>query len=254
MIAEVRELVDQYGRWLREKTSLREVNGHVQITTPYLDRHNDHIQIYAQPRNGSYLLTDDGYTIGDLEMSGLSFSTGRRRQLLEQTLNGFGVQLNDEDLEISASRQDFSRKKHCLLQAMLAVNDLFCLAQPLVHSIFYEDVMQWMDLNDIRFTPKVKISGKSGYDHVFDFVVPKSRQSPERVIRAVNKPTRDTAESVAFAWIDTREVRHPDSKAYAILNDMNQPLPGTVRDALSSYGVKPVLWSERDKVREELAA
>jgi hypothetical protein len=45
---------------------------------------------------------------------------------------------------------------------MLAVNDLFYLAKPIVESLFYEDVVQWLDANDIRYTPSVKFTGISG--------------------------------------------------------------------------------------------
>jgi hypothetical protein len=35
--------------WLKDRTTLREVNGeYVEITTPYIDRHNDALQIYAR--------------------------------------------------------------------------------------------------------------------------------------------------------------------------------------------------------------
>lgn len=71
---------------------------------------------------------------------------------------------------------------------MLAVNDMFCLASPTVASVFYEDVVSWLDVCEVRYTPKVKFTGRSGYDHLFDFVIPKSRRHPERIVRAVSRP------------------------------------------------------------------
>lgn len=42
MIDEIRGLLDQYAQWVRDKSVLREVNDqYVEITTSYLDRHND---------------------------------------------------------------------------------------------------------------------------------------------------------------------------------------------------------------------
>lgn len=214
MLEEIDRLLIDYRAWLKDKTMLREVNGSwVEITTPYLGRHNDTLQIYARQENGGYVLTDDSYTIHDLEASGCNLSTEKRRDLLQMTLNGFGVKLNNEALEVHATPVNFPLRKHSLIQAMLAVNDLFYLAKPVVESLFYEDVVAWLDANDIRYTPKAKFTGKSGYDHLFDFVVPKSRKQPERIVQAINRPTRDTAESFAFAWVDTREVRPPESRA-----------------------------------------
>ena len=254
MIRDIHNLLDQYHSWLKDRTVLRQIDKCVEITTPYLDRHNDYVQIYASEANGGYLLTDDGYTIDDLEQSGCKLDSSKRQDLLKITLNGFGVQQNGKALEVHASTDSFPGRKHNLVQAMLAVNDMFYLAAPMMASIFYEDVAEWLDVHNIRYTPQVKFTGKSGYDHRFDFVIPKSRQQPERIVRTINRPNRDTAQTVAFSWIDTKEVRAPESRAYAMVNDSEQAASSAVMDALRSYDVTPVAWSQRENVREELAA
>lgn len=254
MIRDIQNLLDAYHVWLKDKTALRQVDQWLEITTPYLDRHNDYVQIYAKRANGGFLLTDDGHTIEDLEQSGCKLESRKRQDLLKLTLNGFGVQTGGKALQVHASTENFALRKHNLVQAMLAVNDMFYLAVPMVASVFYEDVVAWLDVHDVRYTPKVKFTGKTGYDHLFDFVIPKSRQQPERIIQTVNRPSRDTAQAVVLSWIDTKEVRSPDSRSYALLNDSDQAVSPTVVDALRSYDVKPVPWSQRESVREELAA
>jgi Domain of unknown function DUF1829/Domain of unknown function DUF1828 len=255
LTTEIEKLLHEYRAWLKDKTTLRELNDEwVEITTPYLDRHNDALQIYAQQQNGGYLLTDDSYTIHDLESSGCTLNTGKRQDLLKMTLSGFGVKLNKEALEIQASAETFPLRKHNLIQAMLAVNDLFYLAKPMVESLFFEDVIAWLDANEIRYTPKAKFTGISGYDHLFDFVIPKSRRQPERMIQAINRPTRDSAEAFIYAWSDTREVRSPESRAYAVLNDAEHSISGAIMDAFRNYAIQPVRWSERAQVVTELAA
>lgn len=254
MIEEVQKLLDDYLAWLRDKTSLRQIDQWVEITTPYLDRHNDYIQIYASKVNGAFVLTDDGYTIDDLEQCGCKLESSKRQDLLKMTLNGFGVQLHGNALEIHASSDNFALRKHNLVQAILAVNDMFYLAVPMVASLFYEDVVAWLDLHEVRYTPRVKFTGKSGYDHLFDFVIPKSRRKPERILQTINRPSRETAQIVAFSWIDTKEVRPADSKAFAFLNDTEQPISAGVLDALRNYDVQPICWTKRDDIREELAA
>lgn len=253
MISDVEKLLDQYWAWLRDKTKLREIDRDwVEITTPHIDRHNDYLQIYARRQNGILILTDDGYTIGDLTRSGCRPDSPKRQALLSMTLAGFGVQLVGDRLEVHASPENFALRKHNLIQAMLAVNDLFFLAVPMVASLFYEDVVSWLDTCEIRYTPNVKFTGKSGYDHLFDFVIPKSRRQPERILQTITRPSKDTAEATAFKWIDTRDVRTPESRAYALLNDQEQRVPQGVLDALTNYDILPVTWSAREQVREEL--
>jgi hypothetical protein len=254
MINEIQTLLDQYMKWLKDKTALRQIDDWVEITTPYLDRHNDYIQIYARRENGGYMLTDDGYTIEDLKRSGCELESKKRRDLLTLTLNGFGAKLDKNAMIMHASADNFPIRKHNLLQAIMSVNDLFYLAVPMVASLFLEDVTSWFDLNDIRYTPKVKFTGKSGYDHLFDFVIPASRKQPERVVQTINRPSRETAQRVAFSWIDTKEVRPDNSRAYAFLNDSEQVPSASVIDALKNYDVNPVLWSKRNDAQEELVS
>ena len=254
MIDEVQKLLDQYLLWLKDKTSLRQVKDWIEITTPYLDRHNDYMQIYVKRENGNFVITDDGYTIEDLRLSGCELESKKRKELLNLTLNGFGVKIINDELIVHASQDTFALRKHNLVQAMLSVNDLFYLAVPMVASLFLEDVTSWLDLSDIRYTPKVKFTGKSGYDHLFDFVIPASKKQPERILQTINRPSRDTAQAVAFSWVDTKEVRPANSRAYAFLNDSEHAPTASVLDALKNYDVSPVLWSKREELREELEA
>ena len=87
MIEEVKALIDEYVSWLHDQTALREVGEVVEITTPYLDRNNDHVQIYVKKEGDIYIVGDDGYTFADLELSGCELDTPKRKQLLELTLN-----------------------------------------------------------------------------------------------------------------------------------------------------------------------
>lgn len=254
MISDIQRLLNGYLQWLNESISLRQIDEWVEITTPFLDRHNDYLQIYIRKDNGGYILTDDGYILEDLKMSGCKIDTEKRLALLSTTLKGFGVQNDRGILTIKTTEKSFPQKKHNILQAMLAVNDLFYLSEPIVASLFYEDVVAWLDETEIRYSPKVKFTGKSGYDHLFDFVIPKSRQEPERILQAINNPNRAQAEMLSFSWIDTKDVRAPDSKAYAILNDKERRIPEEVPTALENYGVLPLLWSKRDQYIPELSA
>lgn len=254
MINEIQELLDKYLLWLKDKTALRQVQDWVEITTPYLDRHNDYMQFYVKRDNGGYILTDDGYTVGDLRQTGCELESKKRKDLLTLTLNGFGVKIENDALLIHASSDNFALRKHNLVQAMLAVNDLFYLAVPMVSSLFLEDVTSWLNTYEVRYTPRVKFAGKSGYDHMFDFVIPASRKYPERILQAINRPNREHVQSFAFSWIDTKDVRPANSLSYAFLNDSDHAPISTVVDALKNYGVKPIFWSNREEVKEELAA
>ena len=136
------QVISDYLNWIKDNTVVKAADsGEIcSISTPFLDRHNDHLEIYVLKRNNQIKLSDNGYTIADLRISGLEINTPKRESILKTVLNGFGVKLNGNDeLYVEASQQNIGQKKHYLLQAILAVNDMFNLAQETVFSIFKED-------------------------------------------------------------------------------------------------------------------
>ena len=87
-------------------------------------------------------------------MSGFEINTPKRESILKTALNGFGVKMNGNDeLYVDANPQNIGQKKHYLLQAILAVNDMFNLAQETVYSLFKEDVELYLRAM-IYFFPK----------------------------------------------------------------------------------------------------
>ena len=48
MLYQISSLLDEYASWLRAKINLRELDGWIEITTPYLERDNDYLQLYAK--------------------------------------------------------------------------------------------------------------------------------------------------------------------------------------------------------------
>lgn len=250
---ECRQLIDEYLAWLRQGLSVEQLDQSYELTTPFLDRHNDHMQIYVTPENGKIVLSDDGYILADLRASGLEIVTPKRRSVMETILNGFGVKTDGKRLFIEASSRNLGQKMHSLIQAMLSINDMFVLAQPHVASFFWEDVRSFLDEHEVRYSPRVKISGRSGYDHAVDFLIPKSKKYPERIIQAINVPDRNRISSYLFVLEDTFETRGEESVAYAFLNDQHRKIAGDVIEALEAYKVVPALWSHRERYVEALA-
>jgi len=77
---------------------------------------------------------------------------------------------------------------------------------------------------------------------------------PERLLRAINTPTRDTITAFCFAWSDTSQERAPDTEAYAVLNDQERSVSVDLLHALEAYQIQPMLWGARERYLEVLAA
>lgn len=248
-------LITAYYTWLRDRTSVQDVDGQWSvITTPYLDRHNDYLQIYVRAlQSGGYELSDDGYTITDLANSGCDLSTPRRQQLLHTTLNGFGVTRDGDALVVRCERDQFANKKHNLVQAMISVNDMFYTTMPQQSSVFVEDVSHWFDSKDIRYTSHIKLTGTSGIDHRFHFVIPKSHQAPERLVQVINRLDSDATQLALFQFNDIRNNRAQPPQCVVLMNDARDVRASLVH-SFRNYDITPVLWSQRDAALETFAA
>jgi len=243
------QVIAEYLKWIKDNTVTKAVEeGKVcSISTPFLDRHNDHLDIYLLKTNDNLKLTDNGFTIADLKMSGFEINTPKRESILKTALNGFGVKMNGNDeLYVDANPQNIGQKKHYLLQAILAVNDMFNLAQETVYSLFKEDVELYFKSNDIFFSKDIKLTGKSGFDHNIDFLIPSSKNKPERLIKAINTAKKDTVLSSIMAFNDINQTRETPTKNFVVYNDLEKEVSKDVIGALDNYAVKHIPWSHKE--------
>ena len=252
----INSFIDDYIAWLKQNmTALQLENGAIEISSPFLDRHNDYIQIYAVKDGDNFILTDDGYTISDLELSGLLFNTPKRKEELEIILKSFGVLVDDNGaIWCKCNQSNFPFKKHSLMQAILAINDLFVLAQPNIATFFKQDIEIFLQDHDIRYIKNIKFAGKSGFDHDYDFAIPQSKTSPDRLLKAINNLGRSNTQNILFAWNDTIQTRNPDTKLFVFINDVDKKVSTNCLDALTEYGIIPVTWTQRSTSIEALIA
>jgi hypothetical protein len=255
LAAEGKRLIDQYVAWLRESFEFEQGDGYSLINTPFLDPHNDEIQIFVEKNGDVFRLSDDGYTMSDLQDMGLEINTEKREAHVRQILNGFGVHLENRALVVTTTPRDFPQKKHNLIQAILAMHDLAVMGQEQVLQFFVEDVALFLRERGVPFFRGLKVSGKSGFDHHFDFGIPALDGKPESVLQAINSLTRDLATSMAFAVNDVRLLRGPEAVgAYAVINDREARPSEDYLDALHVYGIRTFTWQQRDTMAAELAS
>ena len=251
---EIETLTMNHINWLKDKTILKEIeNDFVEVTTPYLDRHNDWLQFYIKKEQNDFFLTDGGHIITDLKDCGCSFESKRRQNILNTTLAGFNVKLNNDQLYVRTNEKNYPQMMNNLIQATLAIDNLFYLSQSHVESMFYEDVMDWLDVKKIRYSKNIKLASRSGFDHTFHFLIPKSEQAPERFLQVVSDPKKDAVLDVIWKWVDSRENREQDVILYVILNDAEKKIPKTSLDALESYQIEPILWMHRESAAAALS-
>ena len=248
------ELKEKYISWLEEEISVNKIGEYLEVTSPFLDRYNDYLQVYAKiERDNEILITDDAYTINNLRMSGIDINSNKRKQLLTSFLNKYRVDLNNDELIIKTGIEDFPRKIIFLMQAMLNIDDMFMLSQNKVASIFLDDVTKFLDEKEIFYSKDVNFIGKSGFLYSYEYLLQRSKTQPERLCKVINNPNKQNFQNTIFMWNDTKETRSNDSKLIVFLNDENK-IDTSVTDGFKNYEVETIPWSKKDKYIELLKA
>ncbi|MBU2443955.1 MAG: DUF1828 domain-containing protein [Bacteroidetes bacterium] len=249
----MKDLIQSYIDWLKQKINYKEVNGYYEITTPFVNHINDYIQIYLKrDENDRILITDDGETIKNLEMEGVEFTTPSRKKELEVILNGFGIAIKDDKLINYATPQTFPMRKHNFIQAILAVDDMHVLAQPKVESYFVEDVVNYLTQNSVRYSRNIILQGKSSFQHKFDILIPASEKANERILKIVVNPKKQNIISHLFGFEDTKLAR--SNEGIMILNDVDKEVPADVTQAIKEYGIYDIPWTKREQHKYKLVA
>nr|DAE26175.1 MAG TPA: protein of unknown function DUF1829 [Myoviridae sp. ctxlX31] len=246
---------DEYIKWLYDNTDEYKVSDNVyRITLPFLNRNNDCTEIFIKLDGDKYLLTDDGETINELELSGFNlFSSQKRTAIFNRILAAHGIKKSDDgELYTICSKDNLPQRKHMLSQCMIKISDMFYTAKNNVQSLFLEDVQAFLDEKDIRYTPDVSFPGKSGLTTNYDFAIPKSKNASERIIKVVNNIDQQQTNSIIFLWEDTVQERPQNSELYVFMQDNGKKIPSQIISTMSTYNVTPVFWSLRDKYVEKL--
>lgn len=247
-----------YIDWLTKKINQVKISETTQrITMPFLDRNNDHIELYIiSEGDGHYTITDDSSTINELELSGVDVcGSQRRKSILMSLINSHGVELSgSNELSVKCNIENLPQKKHMLTQCIIKISDMYYLSKSSVQSLFVEDVRNFLLDHDIQFTPDVSFVGKSKLTTHYDFSIGQTRKRPTRIITAVNNLDNNLARNIIFNWNDTKEARKYDMELYAFIQDTDKKLKKDPLTALNEYNIKAVPWSQRKDFITDLAA
>lgn len=245
-------LIDDYYRFLKEKTTTKEMphTGWIEISTPFMDVFNDSIEIYARRSNGKIILSDDSQTLRNLELSGLEISRSpNRKYFLDKILLNYGIRLEDNELITEATELTFPQKKLNLISAISEANDLYVLAKHTIATVFQEDVKSYLNELGLIHTPYFISKGSTGLEFTFDFQI--AYKKTEILIKAFNKLTKYNLPHFLFTWDDVSQIRERQAEkkviGLAIINDEDRDVKNEYLDALQSKGAKYILWSERNK-------
>ena len=246
----INTLMDDYYAFLKEKTlvTASDSSGWVEISTPFVGLFNDTVDIYARKEGNKIVLSDDGNTLRDLELSGLEITRSpKRKEILDRILINYGVRIDNEELTTEATDRDFPQKKLNLISAISETADMYYLARHTVASVFREDVKDYLDEQELIYTPYFISKGSTGLEFTFDFQI--AYRNTEIVIKSFNSVNKMNLPHFLFTWDDIKKVREQQTQkeiiGLAVINDIEREVSDEYLSALESKGAKYILWSKR---------
>lgn len=255
-----KELSAVYIKWLTENIEFNNLEENVvRIDTPFYDRHNDSLILYAMKNlpQGPLILTDGGYTMDDLESDGIYINRSKNKKaILNESLHSYGVKINPDtnELFLNSSKSEFPQDKHKLLQAMLFVNDMFLTSKKHVKNFFIEDVAHYLEENNIRAIPSASYVGSSGMSHKFEFSIPGIKDIPDKLIKVLSSPKNDTYAKALVTDVDqTRSALKRPTIFYTFINDKDSDIDESTITLLEQANIKAIPFNSRATFTEELA-
>lgn len=246
------KVLEQYLARIKDNTVIQNSNTYSEIITPFLDNSNDHIWIYATKENDNIKLSDDGQTINGLIFNGVNISD-KKSAIITNILNVFWVKYDEHTGQIytSGTIDNIWKKKHYLLQAIVAINDMYLLSRNNIFSFFKEEVDLYFKENWIIYTKDIKLTGKSWLDYNIDFVCPKYKDKKETLIKVVNKPKKDNIIISIGTFTDIISNRTDiDTNQLLIYNDDEGKLSEEHKNALAKYSIVSLWRSQKDLIKQ----
>ncbi len=244
---EKHQLQQNFLKWTKDHFLFSTSQDGVILTTPFLDLHNDCIEMLIGNDSYTYRVTDGGQTLADLEMSGVNI-TDQREQQLAEVFNRLGATCIDGEISATASLAGTSAAIHSVLQGILAAQGLTFSVRPRRRPQIADEIDDVLRKSTLPYNRQVPINGKSGLSQQIDFVVRDNGRFPHHLIQTIGNPDKGSMERQIFFALDTREqyaaIANTDPRFVAVLNDAEQPIAPSMMGALSHYDVLPVVLSE----------
>ena len=235
----------------------------IRFNTPFTDPFDDEINLMITiSENGLYKITDQGYTIWNLETRGLNFKKGSvRYKNLELLLQRNHVNLGkDNSIYLTVPKESTPQGINLVLDTVMRVNDfIYSLKSNSVHSFFTEKINTFLKENKSKFSydQGFSLDGDSGFSFKIDYLF---RQTVRKSV-ATNLYTnldKNRAIQLIGMWLDSENYRKKNFSTDQNNLGMSIIIPNRNAnnaefiDKLNSRGIQAYTLDSPEKIIENL--
>lgn len=217
---ECREIIERYIMGLKEGFKCIPTDRRLRIITPYLYPDNDLIEIFVEDLgNGRIKITDLGESFRHLHSQGFDVNASPKRKFLAETIaSRVNVEISGGKLIRVATLDILSEAMFDTLTAIRGIADLIYTSRTYEPGLFFDEVKDFLDTNQFKYEPKVKLKGLSDKLYTVDFKVLNGKESYLHTLSP-----RDTfgikgkVDAAVRMWVDLAA----ELKKISLLNDVD---------------------------------
>lgn len=118
------KIANNYFDWLKNSMKTRFIGKNLAVSTPFLDSHNDGIDIYLIPNeDGTITITDDGYYASDIDLFNI-LDKPENREKLQLYLNAYNIKLENGELTTTFEPKRANIAIHFYILGIMHINEL----------------------------------------------------------------------------------------------------------------------------------
>jgi len=257
------EISKEYFDWIKENHKFYNLKSTTaEIQTPYVDSFGDSISFSIINDNGSFKLTDLGYTIWNLEAHGMNVTqkNNLRTQLLQSIINFEGAKIiGDKEIVKETKKNNLGQSIHDMAQMLLRLSELAVTHKKNIKNLFEQDVEEYFLKNKdtFDFFPSFSVKGKSNLLHSFDYLFFR-KDADFKLARAQNTIAKSTVDSILTSWLDTSQHRSSrfgeNIRLDIIVNGENyHSIKDDYLNALMEYNIGVINFDNKSQLQQQLS-
>ncbi|MCC4371073.1 DUF1828 domain-containing protein [Limosilactobacillus reuteri] len=260
---ELNLITTKWNNWISKQTDFRRINSRtIQVLTSFTDAFGDGILFnIISSDNNTYSVTDNGYTIWNLETNGINVSkkNSNRNRILTSIVKpyNFSISSNKAIEKKKLSIDELPQAITDFVQVLINVSDIAFMNRTNTASIFTDDAQNYFSNRKTEynfFTNSITL-GKTNQQYRFDFnFMPKLQEF--KLTKMYNTLSKNTMEAIIGIYSDTIDYILENFGKNASMNILVNGTTAKEKDYISglqSHNINVIDFQNKSEVKDAFA-
>lgn len=261
---ELNLITTKWTDWISKQTNFKRLdNRTIQVLTSFTDAFDDGIlfNIISEDDDDTYTITDNGYTIWNLEVNGINVlkKGSNRNRILNSIVKPYHFSIaNNEAIEKKKLKiDDLPQAITDFVQVLINVSDIAFMNRTNTASIFVDDAHTFFAnrKEEYNFFTNSIVLGKTNQQYKFDFnFMPRHQEF--KLTKMYNTLSKNTMESIIGIYSDTIDYISENFGQDASMNILVNGTTTKEKDYISglqSHNINVIDFQNKDDVKAAFA-